>query len=627
MRNRTAAALTIAIIFSHLAGESCLAGPNNLRRTATLYSNGHPVTEEFGRIKSVAATTNGYLFVSFAAFTNFDNTQSIELHTWDVRDPKSPQLIGRLDLRDPGDKEEPFDRSLLAPHDMAVVKDHLVFWRNFELYSYKITSDGSLQQVFKSDFADDLNPDLNRLSIGGFYASSERDLLTNNQFLQLIDVLGYDQAEDLIREHTLINLQNPAEPFLVRETRQYGKHLKVMDPGPTGSLNGLPARFTISDDALTASLLSFSQARSVHFTQFWQPVLRSIFKGRRLSRTLGQLSRAIANAIQPAAFLRRLNNLVLRDLNLTAKVTLSARVSAIYDQQALLSELLDSFGISPDDSLQFALEKIVGSLIDAELEASLKDVVASAVTSQFSTALFGKAPRTVRRLAAELSGAMNSRLKSMGIDKYLLNIVMGPLIDLPAVFRIKLKDLIVQLSESSFGQGVSAALSTFHAVIPIDDILTALFRAANVEVPRCLDLPDDSEQFLRLLLTSGGASLNLNNFAFIEILKLVHHYEGSTDFAALLASLRSQLQTLHLNLSESFATELFKGLDLASALDDRLGAIFSRIEERIDIRPIVAKAISQGVISQLAKDGISVNISVREALQGQGLYVEANQLP
>lgn len=589
------------------------AQSSELAVVATLYSNGHPQSAIQGEIEGVAAFEK-LLITSFRYFTDPEVERLDELHVWNVANPAAPVFVGVTQFRGPLENS---GEHLNVPRDLTVIRGHLVFWSGNRIYTHRINADGSLTQVASESFADDLNPEgTGTLSYGGVHASTLRTMLTNNEFLQLLD-------EDRLSDYALINLQDPTRPFLETLNRAVGKDLLFLDNPINGSYNGLPASIALTQDELTLEIATFARRRATHFARFWRAPLRAVFNRGNLSRSLDRLATQITSSVKPDTLSTTLYSRFYRKLGVGGSYDLADLISANYAADAPLSAILADYGIAVTDTGRLAIEKISEKVVRAVFRSELQSLFGAKILEALHDAVFGVSTRTVRKTIGALQDEFSSTMKRVGFEKYLVDAVLAPLVDDTPFLRLTLGGLIKRVGETEFAAAIDGALAAFHRFFPLDAIEDGL----PFDFPDCARVPRSTVAFLRQLLIKSGPRLNQNNPALFELLKLVDYYAGDGAYKKLTSTLSAALRDLHLNLATDFVNVSLATVNPFAAVNKSLASAFSVAAQSLNLERALAVTMADELSKIMLPLGIDTSLSVRTILEAQGLYIDAARVP
>ena len=564
--------------------------------TATLYLDG-PLVD----VRAIAAQ-GPWLY---AAVREGDGAQHIDV--WRVEPPAAPELVDTLSYGTV--LSSPFAFAPLA----IIPRDGVVLIQAEEvLRTYRHGVDGKLVFVEELNLITGLGaPLMGQLYAGGAFASHLQQVAPP-QFIGEI-------PEEAIHQQVIISLRDPAHPFLVRAPGNglYGEYLDTDNPVNT-TWQGKPASISFDASAHEVVLTTFERTVQSHLDTFWAGKLEALFAPGSLDMSLEAHMQAVIDGLDVSALRTDLLTQYSTAIDLDAS-TVEAIIRSQHSGSEDLQAVLETHGLSLDESLELSLRKMAVEGLDDALRAQLGRVFLQPVLDAWLDETLGVAwdGLSSAQIAGEIAQIFDGELDVQGAVRYLTLNLIAPLLDDPDFMLWTLGDLIDFVVDSDVGATIDVTLTVTGAGL-IGDVLAIIDDLPFFDLPNCAIFPGDTRELINLALFSGGADLDAGGLAWFEMLKLYQYLTGGLDFASYTAEVDAALRDLHLDLAEDFSGKylgFFAGIEGFAVANDALGEIAGVASIDQALGDLLARAARD----RLEMAGLETETTLRGFLEGLGL--------
>ncbi|XOV71701.1 MAG: hypothetical protein ACFHW5_00555 [Verrucomicrobiota bacterium] len=580
-----------------------------------------PGGEPIGSI--VYAVSNGrYVHVALRSLGGEER-----IDTWDLSDPSHPVFEHSLHF---GNILE--DGVRFTPMTMVVVPGGLLVQTSEGWHRYRhVPGEGFTDPVNITVPGTGLGADNSQLHMAGRYGS----------FLQQIRSVGEMGNADSLLGEVLVDFSDADDPFL---------HWSPTVPGQTfdhpinAQWNGMPGSLWYDPMEQEASFQIAKPELERHLDSFWNPRLGQVFHRASMNQSLGYLIDATLERIPLESLQAELLQHVIRNMH-SPDVTMTARILMEEAAGRRLVDVLRDRGISLDDPLGLALEKLVIAQLSTDLETEMSTMLFEPVMQEWLKTIFlvGDSIESAADLRNQIGNVLNTAMDQSGLAQYIALELLGPLFGDPAFLNWTLNDLIVAIERSDVGTSLNIMLRTadgFGAVSGlldlIDDGLGLLEELLGVEIPSlpaCARFPTTTRALMELALFSwndpaNGLSLDRDGLAWMELMKFYQYLQGNHDFDSFLASLDEAFRSWH----QAYAGEIVQQFapwmngdmnwDLSLSEWSRLAAA------EIPVRKLTAQWMVNGFLKRIDVDQtLSLNAPLRKAFETWDLSVDQLGLP
>ena len=569
-----------------------------------LYQRGGPfdrglVVDSIRRL----AAWDQYLYVAL-----IDGRLEHLVDVWNVQAPGAPRLVDTLDF---GNIRE--NAFTFTPVALAAIRGTLIVEANASIYMYRHRPDGKLELLSRQALLTGQGaPLMGSLSLAGLYGSHQQQVVPN----RFVGTVPNDQ----IHQEVFLNLTEPTSPFLIRARMPPSQVGILAAEGPLNAVfRGEPASLTFDASGGTASLVTYHQKLDQHLDKFWASKLGAVFRSGSFDSSLELLVRQAVQSLDLAMLKAAAIDLYAQHANL-GNVDFAGQISRKHARDARLLDVLAVYEIKADDPLELALQKMIASGFNAQLETILaKHIYHPTVQAWLNQTLSAAQQDSAAQIESAITTAFNAEIDAQGIAHYLTQRVISPLMgDLPFM-KLTLRDLINDLANSSASGAIDTTLTVTGAGA-IDAVLD--FVDAFVGLPACARFPRSTREVIELALLDHGAKLDWDGPAWFELLKFYRYVRGSDDYRGLLAEVDQQLRQLHTSL----AHDLFRKFSGASLLAEGPSWNTSRWLEdyaaTLPAREIVSVPVASTLLDILALHGVNRRLSVRAAFLRWNLYLD-----
>jgi len=593
------ARLRTLILFSVclLSGGSAFA-EGSFTVAANLYESSRPATGEQGNLRDFAASRN-CLFVSW-----IDLDGDHWLDAWSLSS-SAPQFVEDHPFGNINDDQGALVpiAHLKAPRDLVVTRGRLFFWSLNELWEGSLRDDCSISDLRSTTLSDPRNNIMNRFSSSGSYGVTRRQFLSDQEFNTLLGQgVPFSELERELTGSALINYQSKGSPFIVGATRPRGAQMLSVGNGSIGSIDEHPAILELSEDLSRLTVKEFKPKRNDHINKMWEGPLGILFNLSSGDKTLNQL----INEILTSDLVASHGAEILKGVFKLQGVSLNKRIPDLlvprFRKTAKIDTLLRTYQITKSMTVKVAVRKIV----DRHLDALAIDSIASAdIAARFSQKFLGTANLPLSDLSTQIAANLDSKLTSDGLQAYLVNTILRPLIDSPEALNLRLGQFLDQIANNPAANIIDGALGSFQGKLNL---------AGGIEGPGCFAIPGSSREFLNLLLVNSGPKLDPNGIALFELLKLANFYLDGNDFSALFASIEGKIKGLHASLSLEATTELFRALNLSADLSKSYSALLEKYFQQTGVRAQLSDVLTEEILAKLSRRGIKGNVKISAVL-------------
>jgi hypothetical protein len=607
----TALILLLLMAILPLGAQSQNPKPLSPSTVGLLYDgNQDPVSGARGFVTSIASWRN-FIYASW-----HDLNQNYYLHIWDIQNTRAPRQIVSIyfgqGIDTPSLQHE--------PKSLHVHNRHLVMNVRNSLVVYPLKDDGLLGAAREYTFPDGIDQNIIVLRHGGNFASTLRTTISDSDYLDAISGnpgVPASTLDEYLTSHVFINLRNPQSPFLQRLRRPYGYGYQSYGEPVTGSYQGNPLIATLSNDNTSLSLTTFTDGASSQLQGFWNSKLPYLFSGGSLNKSISNLSKAAIRGLDPAALHTRLIQTYGQKLRVPLTRKLSAIIRAKWGASTSLESVLASYGINEEDSLRKALSVVLETHIADATRKTFERISYSAALEAWHQKIFSVRNIPLSRIASSIQTKMNEELSEAGAQKYFVKRVLAPLLGDPAYLNYSIEDLLQVISSSGFASTIDALLSTFHAVLPVSDFLSA---------PQCFQIPQSTSGLLSTAFVQNGPRLNLEGLAAYELMRLGLYYSGE-DLGGLSSEVSAAVRTLHEKLSADLVRATFGSLGAIEDLNQKNFTIAKKFASSFDVVDLVTSPLLGSLETLLKRRGINFDSSVKEVLESKGLYLTSLDAP
>ncbi len=553
------------------------------------------------------------------------------LDVWDTRDPARCMLLDSIDFGHVATNRVQFIPLALIPF-----AEGLLLQTESGLTVYRHAADDRLTPIRSMPhFGTHLGSGLQQIHHYGNYGSVYQQVISDRD----IDGFNLDQ----IHRHVLLDLARPEQPSLFWLGHDGPKTLS--ETPVNAAYQGNPASLTFSPEANTGQLTVWEPSLGEHVNEYWMPKIDAFFVEKALTTSLRDLVTATVGALdlpalQAAAIVSYGNHVAFGGTNL------SSWIHRHHTDGERLIDVMAGYGISPDDTLEFALARLFERGFDLELERSVsRTLYAPALQQWLETIVRMQAGwETLQDVHAHLATLFNADLDSGSLIEYLTLKVVSPLIGNPGFMRMTLQDLIDEIVASPVAEVIDLLLSTaggfgaLNAVLDsIDSMLALIDAIPGVSVPRLpagARFPDSTATLIDQALFSwnreGTADLlDPAGLAWFELLKF-YRYLSSAElgFMEYLYELDAIIREMQATLGAELFGKLsgaFEGVtDVMEQLDALHASFASELKSRFSISALLAIQLVGAI--DIAGE-LDARQPVSEALSRWGLRVDQLGFP
>lgn len=603
--------LIIALLISAFFSISAHAEPNTLHYRASLYQSGHPLSGEFGTIREMTSWKQ-FLYVSWS-----DLDGDFWLDVWNLGQPTAPLFVTSYSFGNIFDDSNALVPAahLKQPRDLKVLNNHLVLWSEFAVRAYPLYPDGTLGAEHSSTLGGERNPNgIGRLTHAGQFAAAERIMYSDAEVLDLLaGQYPLSVIEELLVQDGVVSLQDPTRPFFIAQSRANGEDVFTTESPLNATFEGDPAILSVNRDQ--ATLTVFRPTAPDHVRDFWLPKLTKLFKPGAFSRSLDDLTHNVVRQLRVRATQKLLFKQIGKKLRLSPKRRLAKVITRKFSNRTVLYSVLTHYGISAEDSLDLAIERVIAHELREQLRVQLARRLYKELPRRWREQFLAIKNVTPAKLRRDLEEAFHGELSRLGIAHYLLHNVIGPLIGNPPAFDLTLGQLIDRITDTPFAEVVDASLATFHATYPISWIETAL----DFKAPGCFSVPRSARTLLHLALIENGPKLDLSSPALFELLKLVQFYDGNPHFGTYVRELEELIRRLHAAASAELMRVVTGGLSITVDETVKLDALLRERGLVTNPGDALAATLAQVITADLKRRGVDPSATVSATLEAQGV--------
>ncbi|HOE10944.1 MAG TPA: hypothetical protein PLQ35_03855 [bacterium] len=536
-----------------------------------------------------------------------------KLEIWDVRNPAAPFLRQSLS----------YGNIMTTPTD---------YWR----FPYVNVLDNSI--LIRSNFSDIVyhHNELGELVEDGWYdfAQTVAEIKNNEEslFMSVAGSFGtffgrlFDPYEVFPEEeygYAVLNFANPRHPFVANlvpsitdtwSSEAFAGHLN-------GALGNIPGNIRIDMNQVTFSgreMLAKSQ-----FDVFWKPRLDKIFNTEILDRTVrDQIETIVKNQPYAEQFADAVER-YFQSLQIEADRTVEGAIRSGYGETEKLRTILNDYKIDMNESVRFAIRKIVMKELSLTLEKELSVSLFSPLLQDWTGGLFAIPSFSSKAdMLQFVSSILNEKLDAGTVGRFILDNYIAPYVDTPDWMHWTMEQFVDEVVNTDAGEAISAAIGAANTVVTADGFLeTALSlvpEAKKFYLPA--GFPEDARDVLEYAFFEHGAKLNRQGLAFIEMLKFYQYYNGNDDYLNYDNELAQTIQEVQEQLAGTLIDTIEPFLDAVSFAGD-LAARIEEFSKTLLIREPISLAISEAISAHLEASGLDVDLSVHQACLNYRLYL------
>jgi len=436
-----------------------------------------------------------YLYVT-GRYINGDQV----LEVWNVRDPQNPVRQQTLSF---GNIKQQATDHWQFPY-MSIFDNTLVVRSNFSEVLYVLTPDGQLVEGEYYDFAESVSGIINNeeslfLSHAGSYGC---------YFGRLFD--PYDVLPQQEYGYSILNFTNPQRPFVASmvPSTTSAFTMEVFSGHINAILENVPGTLTSENNRIRFSGRVI-EAQS-HIEVFWQPRLPEIFNPALYQRTLRD---QIEQVVQAQSVSLRLGDAVEQyfdSLAIEADRTIEGALQQTYPLTDPCKAVLETYGITIDDSLRLAIFKAVKHDLTLSLDTQLSTQLISPLFQDWMEALFVIPIASKEVMLEEISTVLHQSLTPSTVARYLLDNYIAPYSDVPDWMFWDMNELVDHAVDSGPGEIADQIIRVANQAILADDLIEealALVPAAQkFFLPA--GFPENARDLLEYAFFEHGAKLD-----------------------------------------------------------------------------------------------------------------------
>ena len=556
-----------------------------------LYEYGNAPDGTRKNVEQIAAMDH-FLFLAVRS-----NSADQLIEVFDIGNPLEPVLLQTLDFGNITANQQ-------AVYDfpkMFVFSETLIVQSGTTVKAYKMNTENRLEEITE------LNNDIFS------YASAGTEMGSN--------FLSIDRGEG----RTFVNFTNPTAPFILTDT-SFTSGLASFDADVVGSYDGNAAVMGIDGSDVTVTV--YKRHINEHMDYFWSDKISLIFNPDILDRSLRSVVIDVAESIDVDTSLNLVMDGYRQELGFNEDYSIDTLISSHHGDMDRVIDVLQRYGIDPNDPFKLAVEKIVFDSVNELFETRISQQL-------FSPVIFGWAEKTLgfdireqelSEIVAGLKNLLDQDIElSGGAATYFAKKVVGPLIGNPPYINYTMDQLIDSIAgtfkEDSIGEELSLAITILTGGGLLSKLM--LYTDFDENIP-CL-LSDNAIDLLRMLMYDH-VGLNPDGLAIIEIIKLYFYFDNNPDFENYMARVNASIEDMHGKLAVSLSDTLLpiiRALDFAGDMQTSIDT-FTR---ELPGRRVIAKAIAELVADRFEIAGVDTLRPIRSVLLDFDLFIDQVDFP
>ncbi|MBD3265699.1 hypothetical protein GF373_03445 [bacterium] len=570
-----------------------------------------------------------YLYCS-VVYLNGDQN----LEVWDVQDPTNPQLIQTLSYRNLNEglnsykyvpKVSVFDNCVWV----RINNENLLFRPNLEgeLVYQKRIKDIQIPYLINKKETDETKP-------GIINEDASYRMHTAGHWGTFYTILrdpepGADPEGEY--GHVILSFKDPEFPFVLHNPNIFNSGPKYFPDHVDGVIGNRPVTLAVNEEEKSIDLGYRAPMSDEYVDVLWEPHLTKFFHPDALENTLKEQVNKVVGLKPLKPVFQEAADAYYVSLDMDEGIELRDLILQFQAEDTPLKEAMETYGITREDTLEEAVEKILLRHLPENSEIDLGKKLFKPLVENWLDELLNMPIDDMAEIKNIISQTLNEGIDEDTVATFFLERYIRPLLEeeTPEWMSWSMEELVQKVLEIDEVEDVNNFIQTVNTTMEDATLISLFFEIVESQLDYELeqDFPDNVPDFLDAILYERGAQLTKENLAFMEMLKLYHYYANENDD--------------YLNFNVEFANILTESQKaLAKSVVDNINLFFDSLTyegpvsarvaaytKDIPCRQIFAETLAAVLAHQMENAGVNTQQTVGDILKDYDLFLEWDDIP